>query len=677
MAWAPPAGAQLTESQRADLEIWESVLATSPADLNVQRSAARRLLDSGWDESMQVLTDRLGDFDRPELVALICTSIRDMDVPPEKLFDPLLSDLLSAPPELLADLADAIGSYPTSVLPRLIERLHRPEAPASEKISLIAALSRFTEVEVVDELINCLDAGADAQVRAAALQALVSVTGADHGDSMTRWQSWWRNNRIQGRDGLIRRKLRRLERERSDALLRIQVLQRDVASLTGDLLAALNRNYTLTDPAQRNALLLSLLQDPRVPVRRLGLDLVEQRVLNAENLTPEVIAALEKMIADPAPLLRPLAIRRLALVDAALAASLVGPALAQTQDAEMEAAILAVLGQSASANAVPALMDRFLLPERPKGCAAAVLTATLAGLLSPDDLAQVATRLAEKGAANLSAAEAELLAWCDNEAAGATLTQLFESPQSQADRKAAAARGLVASGLHAQMLVANAGDPIVYPQALRAAAKRGGLEGLRLILGWSVLDPAKFNEEVTQVLAALAPGDWLEADNLLATHESVSLQQRINSLTRVLTLPQQPNGTGAGEAALPPALRRQVCLRLAELQWNRADAEAMLTAVQAAPPGDNEADRQARWRNIALVALDRFDAADASRGSDWVDALDLVLRQKTADVERANRIVEAIRNGRATGLTEPDRNRFDALVSKIAALTPEPDPGGG
>lgn len=677
MGWAPPAGAQLTESQRADLEIWKSVLSTSPADLNVQRTAARRLLESGWDESMQVISERLGDFDRPELVTLICTSIRDMDVPPEQLFDPLLNDLIAAPPELLADLADAIGSYSTAVLPRLIDRLRRPEAPASEKISLIAALSRFTEVEVVDELINCLDAGADAQVRAAALQALVSVTGADHGDSMTRWQSWWRNNRIQGREGLIRRKLRRLERERSDALVRIQVLQRDVASLTSDLLTALNRNYTLTDAAQRNALLLSLLQDPRVPVRRLGLDLVEQRVLNAENLTPEVIAALEKIIADPVPALRPPAIRRLALVDATRAASLVGPALAQTQDPEMEAAILAVLAQTASAEAVPALVERFLMTARPKGSASAVLTATVAGLIAPDSLDQIAARLAETDAANLSAAESELLAWCGNEAAQAMLTQLFESPQTPADRKAAAARGLVASGRHPQILVANAGDPIVYPFALRAAGKRGGLEGLRLILGWNVLDPAKFSEEVTQALSALAPADWLEADNLLATHESVSLLQRINSLTRVLTLPQQPNSTGAGEATLAPALRRQVCLRLAELQWNRADAEAMLTAVQAAPPGDNEADRQARWRNIALVALDRFDAADATRGSDWVDALDLVLRQKTADVERANRIAEAIRNGRATGLTEGDRNRFDALLSKIALLTPVPETDGG
>lgn len=674
--WARPADAQLTEAQQADLDVWRTVLGATPGDLSVQRTAARRLLDSGWAESMGVLGELLADFKRPELVTLICAAIRDMDAPPDQLFDPLLDRLVAAPPELLGDLADAIGSYPPSVLPRLIERLNHKGGAASEKIALIAALSRFTEVEVVDQLINCLEADVDASVRAAALQALVSVTGADHGDSMTRWQSWWRNNRIQGRDGLIRRKLRRLDRERNEAMLRIQTLQRDVASLTSDLLAAVTRNYTLTEPEQRNALLLSLLGNPRVAVRRLGLDLVEQRVLNAEALTPEVIAALEKLVADPAPALRPLAIKRLALVDAPRAAKLVGPLLAETQDPEMEAAILTVLGQTASPQAVPAVVERFLKPERPKGSAAAVLTATLAGLVSPADLDAVATRLNEQGAANLSAAEAELLAWCPSDAAAQTLAKLFQTSELAADRKTAAARGLVSSGLHQEALLANAADPIVYPHALRAAGKRGGLDGLRLMLSWQVLDPAKFGEELAQVLSALLPTDWLEADNLLASHEEVDLQRRINSLTRILTLPQQPNSTGNGEVTLAPALRRQACLRLAELQWRRADPEAMLTAVQAAPPGEIEADRELRWRNIALIALGRFDTANAERGADWVDALDLVLRQKTTDIERATHIAEAIRGGRAKGLSEADRTRFDALVSKLALLKPNPGSGG-
>ncbi|GEM_PF-5128607 len=676
LGWARPTAAQLTEAQQADLEVWRTVLGTTPGDLGVQRTAARRLLDSGWDESMTVLGDLLADFKRPELVSLICSAIRDMDAPPDLLFDPLLDRLVVAPPELLGDLADAIGSYPPSVLPRLIERLNHKQGAATEKIALIAALSRFTEVEVVDQLINCLEPDVDASVRAAALQALVSVTGADHGDSMTRWQSWWRNNRIQGRDGLIRRKLRRLDRERNEAMLRLQTLQRDVASLTSDLLAAVTRNYTLTDPEQRNALLLNLLGNPRIAVRRLGLDLVEQRVLNAEALTPEVVNALEKLVADPAPSLRPMAIKRLALVDAPRAAKLVGPLLAETQDPEMEAAMLTVLGQTASPQAVPAVIERFLQPERPKGSAAALLTATLAGLVSPTDLDAVASRLNEQGAVNISAVEAELLAWCPSPAAAETLTKLFQAGEVAADRKTAAARGLVSSGLHQEVLLANAADPIVYPQALRAAGKRGGLEGLRLMLSWQILDAAKFGEEVSQVLLALPPTDWLEADNLLASHEEVDLQRRINSLMRILTLPQQTNSTGNGDVSLAPSLRRQACLRLAELQWRRADPEAMLTAVQAAPPGETEADREVRWRNIALVALERFDTANAERGADWVDALDLVLRQKTTDVERATHIAEAIQSGRATGLSDADRTRFDALVSKLALLTPDSGSGG-
>ncbi len=674
LAASRPAAAQLTETQRADLEVWRTVLGDSPGDLSVQRTAARRLLESGWDESIAVLSESLGDFRHPELVSLVCGAIRDMDTPPDRLFDGLVDRLVAAPPELLVDLADAIGSYPPHVLPRLIDRANRKDSPASEKIALIAALSRFTEVEVVDQLINLLESDVDASVRGAALVALVSVTGADYGDSMTRWQSWWRNNRIQGRDGLIRRKLRRLERERTDATLRLQTLQREVAALTNDLIAAVTRNYTLTEPEQRNALLLTLLQNPRVAVRRLGLDLVEQRVLNAEPLPPEVFSVLEKLVLDPAPALRPLAVKRLALVDAGKAAARVGPMLATADGPDMEAAILAVLGQTASPAAVPVLVEQFLRPERPKGTAAALLTATLGGLVSPGDLNQVAARLSEQGATMLSAAEAELLAWCPNPVAGNALAALLQSAEVTADRKAAAARGLAASGLHQEVLVANAADAVVYPFALKAVAKGGGLESLRLILSWPVLDGARFGEEIAQVLSALPPSEWLEADTLLAAHENVDLQRRVNSLSRILTLPQPPAGNG--EASLTPALRRAACLRLAELHWRRADPEAMLTALQAAPPGESEADGEARWRTVALVALERFDAASAERGSDWVEALDLVLRQKTTDLDRAERIAHAIQSGRATSLSEADRARLDTLVSKLASLKPDPGAGG-
>jgi len=674
IAASRPALAQITESQRADLEVWKTVLGSSPGDLSVQRTAARRLLDSGWDESTDVLSRVLGDFRHPELVRIVCGAIRDMDAPPEQLFDALGDRLVAAPPELLGDLADAIGSYPPHVLPRLIDRANKKESPASEKIALVAALSRFTEVEVVDQLINLLEPDVDQTVRAAALAALVSVTGADHGDSMTRWQSWWRNNRIQGRDGLIRRKLRRLERERNEATLRIQTLQRDVTALTGDLLTAVTRNYTLTEPEQRNALLLTLLQNPRVAVRRLGLDLVEQRVLNAEPLPPDLADVIEKMVVDPAPTLRPLAVKRLALVDAGKAAAIVGPLLETADGSEMEAAILTVLGQTPSPAAVPALLERFLRSERPKGTATALLTATLGGLVLPDDLNRIAARLGEQGAANLSAAEAELLAWCPVPMAGETLAVLLQSPDVSADRKTAAARGLMASGLHQKVLVANAANAVVYPFALRAVGKGGGLEALRLILSWPVLDATRFGEEIAQVLSALPPSEWLEADNLLAVHENVDPQRRVNSLSRILTLPQPPAGNG--EASLTPALRRAACLRLVELHWRRAEPEAMLTALQAAPPGESEADGETHWRTVALVALERFDTADANRASDWVEALDMVLRHKTTDVERATRIAEAIQSGRATGLTEADRTRLETLISRLATLKPDPGAGG-
>ncbi|MCL4196146.1 MAG: HEAT repeat domain-containing protein [Phycisphaerales bacterium] len=673
--FAAEAPAQLTEAQQADLAIWRTVLSDAPGDPAVQRSAARRLLESGWQESLSLLGEMLGEFRRPELVSVICASIRDMDNPPEALFDALVERLAAAPPELQGHLADAIGTYPPTMLPRLIARLDAQGALPAERVALIGALSRFTEVEVVDSLIHCLEPQDDPAVRAAAVEALARVTGADYGDSMTRWQSWWRNNRLQGRDGLVRRKLLRLERERNEAILRAQSLQRDVAALTSELLTAINRNYTLTEPDQRNALLLTLLQHPRVPVRRLGLDLVEQRVLNAEPLSPEVPAMLARMVADAAGPLRAPALRRLALVDAAGASALVGAMLADTTDAELEAAMLAVLAQTADARAAPAIVARFIRPERPKGTASALLAAAQARHLDAELWEEVWQQLRAQDHAALTAVEAEVLAWCPQPEAADLLLAILQPADGGAERRAAAARGLAASGLHRDVLLAHAGDPLVYAHALRSAARTGGLDSLRLMLSWPVLDAARFGEEIGQVLTGLPPSDWLEADNLLAANEAVDVQRRFTSLSRVLTLPQSNNGSN-GAAALSADARRRICLRLAELHWQRAEPEAMLTALQAAPPGESDVEREAALRTIALVALERFDAADARRAADWVDALDLVLRQRTTDVDRARRIAEAIQQGRAGTLSESDQLRFDSLMVRLASLITSEPPGG-
>ncbi len=669
-----PAWSQLTEAQEADLALWRTVLTDGPGEAGVQRTAARRLLDTGWPQSISLLGQLLGDFQRPDVVALICTAVRDSDPPPEALFDALVESLISAPVELRGDLADAIGAYPPDMLARLSQRLARG-GPAPEQAALILALSRFTEVEVVDQLISLLGPDVDPAVRTAALDALVRVTGADYGDSMTRWQSWWRNNRVQGRDGLVRRKLRRLERERDDAMLRIQSLQRDVAALTGDLLTAMNRNYTLADPEQRNALLLTLLGHPRTAVRRLGLDLVEQRVLNAEPVSAEVTVILGRMATDPAAPLRALAVRRLALVDSAGAAALAGPMLADATDPDLETAIISVLGQNANPIATEALIARFVRAERPRGTAAALLASATAGHLGTEQLLIISERLHGQGHTSLSAVEAELLAWCPAPLAGETLRALLQSAEVGAERKAAAARGLAASGLHQEVLLAHAADAAVYPHALRAAGRRGGLEALRLIIAWPVLDPGRFGEEVGQILSSLPPAGWLDADNILAGREGVDLQRRVNSLSRVLTLPQPGNGSN-GIATVNEAQRRQMCLRLAELHWRRADPEAMLTALQAAPVATNDSDSEARWRNIALIALERFDNADTTRSGDWVDALDLVLRQRTTDVDRAARIADAIQTGRTSPLSEADRARFDVLLTRLASLISASGPQG-
>lgn len=149
----------------------------------------------------------------------------------------------------------------------------------------------------------------------------------------------------------------------------------------------------------------------------------------------------------------------------------------------------------------------------------------------------------------------------------------------------------------------------------------------------------------------------------------------------------ESGATGPGVVG-PPALdsmtKRQLCLRLAHLEWSLGRPEGVLAAVAAAPVAeDGQAEfRRLRW--ASHVAMGRFTEvpADAPARA-WLDAAELRLGGPGLNPEMAQRIVATIEarvksEPPALVLTEPEATRLAELVSRLTALpAPAPAPATG
>jgi hypothetical protein len=402
----------------------------------------------------------------------------------------------------------------------------------------------------------------------------------------------------------------------------------------------------------------------------MSLDLVEQRVLNAEPVPSTMTDTVAALVGDADASVRRGAVQCLALLNQGLAARTVAPLFVEGLDPAFDEVILTVLSKTAEPSTVPEILRRFMLPNRSRLVSQATLTACSAGLVTRNDrdaLARsiLATALPMRDRTPM---DVELLAWAPCDDAQTALRALLEDGQAPPEVKGACARGIFASGEHLDLLSAHSGDAAVRPWALQWAAAMPTLDRLRLIAGWKPLDAGAYVNAISKIMTGLEPVDWLAADEILAKVDSVSADARIGWLARVLTLNAASESAPDGVRALPLATRRALFVRLAQLHEAEGHAEAMLTVVQAAN-GATPGPMLERLRAIALVANGQIGNVDAAPQPDiLIDALDLVLRTAVPRLDIAQAIVDRLGVVSVEALDQVAQSRLAELTMRLETL---------
>ncbi|MFG0330668.1 MAG: hypothetical protein ACF8PN_12325 [Phycisphaerales bacterium] len=679
-----PVAAQLDERQAADLRLWASTL-ESGRPLTDQRTAAARLLESGWPEAYAVLAERLKRFDQPEPIRVISESLARMDSPPPTLFDPLLEALVTAPDPVVPSLEQALAAYPKEVIENINARLNHPNTAPESIERLLSALGRFRRVESVDVLIPWLDEEWPDEFRHAARDSLVEITGQDQLDhSMIRWQMWWSLNRSRGQEGLLNVYVRKLETRLADASRETETLRRERDDLTQELLISLERQYALTAPENRSALLERLLGPTvRAPIRSLALTLVERAIVNAEPIEPAVVDAVARLAADPDPRVRRTVSRLLSLVDGVRAARIAMEYLETESDRETRDSYLAAIAKAPTPDIPPLLIDLLDQPADRPGVVAALLASARRGLLSDEQLTVIAGRLLPgaqdpSGVASLTPNRIELLAWAAHPDAQSAVEAILSDRAAATDRRLAAARGLRDSGRNDEALVSAANDPELYAIAAQGVSRAPTVDSLERLLR---IPPPSENARiaaVTRLVNGLPPAYWLEADDLLAA-ATIAPEARLSWWRPALDWAQNGNGADGVEVSntrLDGLPLRRLLLRVAHLCLESGDAPLALAAVQAAPAADEEQAQFDEIRAVATLAVDGppEPVAGSATGVEWpadywLRAIEVALTGVDPDLDQARRLADALEIRFAESLSDDQRER---LESAIASIPPAP-----
>ncbi len=511
--------------------------------------------------------------------------------------DPLIAALGDS--SLASDLlADALTRYgDDGLVERLRKVIRDADSSQAQRLAAAAVLGRVPLRSSVNALVDLLD---DEQpvVRAAADAALVRVSGitAYAGDAPA-WRSWQRRHRRMDESawaGLLAAGRQRLTREES---AEASVMRQAAVDLHARL-------YHLTAQDQRPELLAAMLADPVAAIRLLAIDLVRQRVL---DLGPDQVAAplrsaLVRRLDDSNAqvqrgavlLLRDLAdatgadaaARRLAAADEGTSRSLVE-------------AYLLLLARVPQATAVEPAMRLLDDPDLDTPAASALSSAIEVGLVSERERGVIRTLLRDR--------------WRSGGASQPRLVRLYGQVADEDDWnrvegwldsedaavREAAARAWAGSRRPLAVLVSRAGDPVIEPIYLAAAAEHGQrgdvLEALAGQRPGDATMTEAWAEALVRMAGRVAPSAVLAADARLRERgEPATVRLRLlSSAIDRYPLPagdhDEDNGTGlAGDDGRPAGVAPadghigRLLLARADLRRQEGDASSARADYQRA-----------------------------------------------------------------------------------------------
>lgn len=519
---------------------------------------------------------------------------------PSSLGWALIEHLNQKDAQITEAYARALGRFDDGrVLTDLRTMATNDDRPLSDREQAVLALGHQRTKEAARTLIQLTDPRQPQVLRQRAFEALMMLTGRTDLDmNRDAWLAWWQRmsplTADQWRGELINNFVRQsetAEQQRQYVTQRLLTTQRSL--------------YRLTEPQQRPAMLVRMLQDPVQAVRLLAVDLAVERLLDNQPIPEELQTALRESLNDVSPKVRGRAALLLRDLNDEQAANRIALQLTEQQvlDFETLQAYLRVLARMPRHKAVDPALALLRQPELRVDAAAALAAGVDRGLLNEQDKQQAIQRVRQLSLPRPSDPELiTLLAKLgDDEDWQHVAGWLDESDPSLRE---AAATAWAHSDRPLGALAKRADDEVILPLFLEAARQRGkDAATWEVLLAMGPPQGDQNQDAWRRALVAMAsrvPPDvvFSSVDRLAQLDQSTDLIEQTIS-ARLETL---------DEATAEPFHRVDLLLARARLRLSSGEpAQAMAfldEAVRAMPKSD--ANVLPRQRDAHFQQIDRM-----------------------------------------------------------------------
>ncbi len=435
-------------------------------------AAADYLLEQDSREAEQALNSALAAGQDPQAWRAVMLSIgSNVKNPRAEAALPVFSLMMRLDESLVPEWADAMGRFADDDKWRreLIGIAESSGKADTERSRAIAALGRFREKSVAQTLINLTELDQPPAVQEASFGALATMTGIDSfGADRNAWNQWYRAIRGLNDARWQRHLVENFTRRAATGHAKRQQLE-------DRLLESQRALYRTTSPQDRPAVLAYMLADPLPPIRQLGMDLIQQRLVEGQAFEEPLREALRARLEDDVPEIRQRAALRLRDLADAPAADAVAQRLdtGREQVANVLRANLLLMATLPRAGATDASLNMLVRPELQAEAAAALAALHSADLLSRKQAERARKELRRVLDAEKAPAPAEimLLAAVGDEDDWNRVAGWVEHPDPAI--KEAAAQAWARSDRSLKLLAERAGDPIIQPIVIAAAIERG------------------------------------------------------------------------------------------------------------------------------------------------------------------------------------------------------------
>jgi hypothetical protein len=569
----------VAEAQRErQLQVFGPILLNPSPDIDPQtrRNAAQELFAMGAPDAADLLIEALGSG-KATVMQAVLDVLRTAPVDSLAPFEQsCMAAIAAPPPESLEALCIVLARLGGRTCVRLAALALDAQAPIAQRLGPIAALGFFHDRSAAGHLMVLIDratqsigeasAAQPPEITNAACASLKRLTGMPLGPDAEQWRRWWTDAQHLPPEQWFRAMAESLGDRVTELEGQLRKTARAREALSKQVFDTYRELYPALPVEEQVRRLPRLLDDPSPPVRMFALSRVSLLLRDSVRIGSELQKKLAERTNDEVPELRAETFAVLDELNYEGLSALVATRLEAEQAPIVVGALLKIIAKHPDDSMLAASRQWLGTREVRDQAARAVWAILTTGTIDDAELANTRAAVLHEVDHPPPAIELRVLAFISDAADAAMLEEALDG--EDAARKAAVAEGLAARGLR-QLLIDRAGDPVIYPFVLRAAAR----------------EPADMT--TLRALVSLQPPDehralWVQA-----------VQDLAGTLPAALIL--QIDDVLAETSWSDPSLRKAV------LMHNSSDEPAALAAAQ----------QPEFWRRLALVMIDLGEVQQA------------------------------------------------------------------